>query len=82
MMNDIIVTEQEVKKLLRDLNPHKACVLDGITSHVLKELAEELAPELTTLFESSLALGIIPELWRHAFITPIYKKGDHYNLAN
>ena len=82
VMNDIIVTEQGVKKLLRDLNPHKACGPDGITSRVLKELAEELAPGLTTLFQSSLASGIVPEEWRHALVTPIYKKGEHYNPAN
>ena len=83
-LNDIIlvVTEQGVKKLLRDLNTHKACGPDGITSRVIKELPEELAPGFTTLFQSSLASGTVPEEWRHALVTPFYKKGEHYNPAN
>ena len=40
---------------------------------LLKKLDEELAPGLTTLFQPSLASGIVPEEWTHA---PIYEKGE------
>jgi hypothetical protein len=81
-MDDIIISEEGVKKLLKNLNPNKASGPDGISPHVLKELAEEIAPILTTLFQSSLSTGDLPADWKDALVTPIFKKGEHYDPAN
>lgn len=51
-IEDINITEEGVRKLLRNLNPHKASGPDGISHRVLKELADELAPALTLLYRS------------------------------
>ena len=48
----------------------------------MRELAEELAPALTIIFQSSLSTGIVPTDWRDAYTTPIFKKGEQYNPAN
>ena len=48
----------------------------------MRELAEELAPALTIIFQSPLSTGIVPTDWRDAYTTPIFKKGEQYNLAN
>jgi hypothetical protein len=39
------------------------------------ELNEELAPVLTAIFNKSLDSGVVPEDWREANVTPIFKKG-------
>ena len=31
---------------------------------------------LTCLFQQSLESGILPVAWKHAYITPIFKKGN------
>ena len=49
---------------------------------MLRELAEELAPALTIIFQSSLSTGIVLTDWRDAYVTPIFKKGEQYNPAN
>ena len=53
-IDDIKISEQGVKKLMEDLNPYKAGGPDGINPRVLRELAEELAPALTSIFQTSL----------------------------
>ena len=79
---ELNITEEGVKKLLLKLNPNKACGPDDITPRVLRELAEEVAPILTMIFQSSVDTGIIPSDWRTANVTPVFKKGEHYDPAN
>ena len=81
-MDNININCEGAKKLLKNLNPHKAGGPDGISPRVLRELAEELAPALTTIFQSSLSSGVVPTDWRSAYVTSVFKGGEQYNLAN
>ncbi|KAL8582913.1 hypothetical protein ACOMHN_057066 [Nucella lapillus] len=82
VLDDLEVTEEGVHKLLKNLKPNKASGPDEISSRILKELSTELAPALTTIFRSSLSTGQVPSDWRDALVSPIFKKGEHYNPAN
>ncbi|MCG8079022.1 MAG: endonuclease/exonuclease/phosphatase family protein, partial [Candidatus Thiodiazotropha taylori] len=62
-----------VEKLLKELNPYKGAGPDNIKPRVLKELAPELAPVLTIMYRTSYNTGVVPDTWRTAFITPVYK---------
>ena len=73
-MPDIIVTEDGVAKLLRKINPNKACGPDRIPARVLKELAEEITPLLTAIFQKSLHSGTVPDDWRSANVSAVFKK--------
>ena len=64
--DSINITCERVKKLLKTLNPHKAGGPDGISPRVLRELAEELAPAVITIFQSSLSSGVDPADWKSA----------------
>ena len=81
-MPDIFVSVPGVKKLLNNLNPHKAMGPDGIGPRVLKELSHELAPGLCHLFQKSLDSGIVPSDWKTANVSPVFKKGQRYDPAN
>ncbi len=74
------ITCDGVYKLLKNLNPAKASGPDCIPARFLKELAEEIAPLLTEIFQQSLSTGEVPEDWTKANVAPIYKKGNK-NLA-
>ena len=39
-------------------------------------------PMLTHLFQRSLTTGDIPQEWKSAFVTPIFKKGKRYDPSN
>lgn len=77
-----IVSEIGVQKLLANLNPQKAAGPDGIPGKLMKELAVELAPALTLLFTQSLSTGDIPADWKHAYVQPVFKKGDRSQAVN
>ena len=81
-MDDIDITENGVFKLLNSLKVHKAAGPDKITARVLKQLAPVISPMLTTIFRRSYETGEIPEDWRSADITPVYKKGKKSDPAN
>ena len=81
-MNNIIISEEGVKKQLSSLNPHKATGPDGLPAHVLKECAHEIAPYLTLIFQKSLQEGNVPEDWKKACVAAVFKKGDRHSAAN
>ena len=81
-MMDIVVHTEGVEKLLSTLQPHKASGPDRIPNRVLKELASEVAPAITAIFNQTLSTGTIPSDWSKALVTPIYKKGNIHSPAN
>jgi hypothetical protein len=81
-LENITVTEEEVHKELKKLNPSKAPGPDGLPTKVLKECAQELTPSITELFNDSLSQGIIPKAWKLANIVPLHKKGNKHHANN
>ena len=81
-MKDIIIDRNGVHKQLASLNPTKACGPDGICPRVLRELADILADPLTTLFQSSVDKGVVPDYWKRANVCPTYAKGEKYQASN
>ena len=79
---DITVTEKGVLKLLNGLNPHKASGPDEISTRFLKTTATVIAPILTVIFQSSIDQGKVPDDWKSANVTPLYKKGDKAKASN
>ena len=55
--------EARVRKLLQRLKPRNVSGLDRIPNMVLKELADELTPPLSAVFNQSLESGCIPDDW-------------------
>ena len=80
--NNIEVTQAKVRKLLKKLKISKSPGPDGIHPRILKEALDELVEPITILFKCSFEQGELPEDWRIAFITAIYKKGDKSDPGN
>ena len=49
---------------------------------VLRELAGVIAEPLSIIFERSWRTGEVPEDWRKAIVTPIFKKGKKEDPGN
>mgnify|MGYP001822176257 FL=1 len=63
-------------KKLRALKANKSPGPDAIHPRVLKELSKELAKPLSLLFMASAKDETIPDEWRTATVSAIYKKGN------
>ena len=81
-MPDIVICGEGVLKLLKKINPQKASGPDMIPAPILKDLAEELAPILTKIFQKTLSGGEVPLDWCSANVTAIFKKGDRFTASN
>jgi hypothetical protein len=79
---DIAVHQAGVYKLLYNINQHKATGPDTIPGKLLKELASEISPISTTIYNASIKQGKIPNQWKEALITPLYKKGEREKASN
>ena len=78
----LIIQEKGVKKLLDSQDPHKASGPDQITPRFLKEMAPSITPALTLIFQASFDQGQVPEDWKRANVTPLFKKGDKSKATN
>ena len=61
---------------------HKAPGPDGLNARVLKECSTQISPILALIYNESLAQGNVPDDWRHANVSPVFKKGEKYDAAN
>uniref|UniRef100_A0A3P9IGT3 Reverse transcriptase domain-containing protein n=1 Tax=Oryzias latipes TaxID=8090 RepID=A0A3P9IGT3_ORYLA len=68
------VKEQEVRSILRTVNPRKAAGPDGVPGRVLKDCADQLAGVLTRIFNQSLAQSTVPPCLKSSIIVPLPKK--------
>ena len=71
-----------VKKLLLSHDPDKASGPDQISPRFLTEMASSIAPALTLIYQASYEQDQIPDDWKNAFVTPLFKKGDKSKAAN
>ena len=68
--------EAEVAAAIRALDVRKAGGPDGTQSFMLKWAAEVLVPPLTRLFNRCWCTSQVPQAWRDAWVSLIYKGGS------
>ena len=78
----VVVTEEQVTRILRDLKPDKSAGPNGIHPLLLRNTAEQISRPLTLLHNKPINSGEVPEDWRKAHIVPIYKKGPRNKPGN
>ena len=81
-LSDIVVTSDDVESVLKALPICKASGPDRINNCILREMAQELSSPLCSLFNQSLSLGIVPDIWKEAHVCPIPKGGDKTAVSN
>ena len=82
-LNSILITEQDVKDQLNNLNSKKPGGPDEIMPKLLKIFNTNLIIPLTLLFNRSLQLGQVPNQWKLANVSAIFKgKGSPDDPSN
>ncbi|GAB0187868.1 probable carboxypeptidase X1 [Grus japonensis] len=77
-----LVEEDRVREHLGKGDTHKSMGPDGMHPRVLRELADVIARPLSIIFERSWRTGEVPEDWRKANVTPVFKKGKKKDPGN
>ena len=71
-----VISEDDIAKHLRSLDPNKSTGADRLSTRLLKECQEELVLPLKLLFNRSLLENIVPSHWKCGNVTPIFKKDN------
>ena len=81
-LSDINISEEAIFYKLISLNGNKAPGPDALHPHFLKSCAASLAKPFFLLIKQSLNSGTLPDLWKKANVTPIFKKGNKFQPSN
>lgn len=82
LLNNIVITEQEVGDQIKLLDPSKSFGPDEISPVFIKSSGESLIKPLTRLYNISLASSKFPNMWKVANVLPLYKKGEKTSPNN
>lgn len=81
-LHTIEISEDDVLKLLKNLDISKGAGSDNIPPSFIVKCAPTLARPIYLVFARSLREGIFPESWKQAHIVPIHKKGLKSSIEN
>ena len=81
LLLDIDITPQMVRSKLEKLRLNKASGPDNVNVNLLKNCLELDLP-LSLLFNKSLQSGHLPQDWKDANITPLFKIGSRTSTSN
>ena len=73
---------EEIEHLISNLDATKAHGPDEISIRLLKNTRVSICEGLSRLLNTSFNQGKVPQKWKQANVTPIYKKGDRQLVSN
>ena len=76
VLDNIIITEEQIVKRFKKLKVNKSPAPDSIHPRVINELAETLSVPLATIYNTSIRTTTLPNEWKHANVSVIFKKGS------
>ena len=74
--------EDEILKIIRSLNSHKAHDYDDISIRMIKICDKSLLKPLIILFKNSTKSSHYPDIWKRSNIIPVHKKNDKQLVKN
>ena len=81
-IDHVSIENVEIISLIRKINLNKATGSDGISGQMLFLCDESVILPLQIIFSNILSTSIYPDIWKHANVTPIFKKGDKQLIKN
>ena len=81
-LNDIDITEEHVEKAINVLKPGKSQGPDNFHPKFLMETKHQVKMPLKTIFNKSLNESKLPDIWKTANVSAIFKKGEKQKPEN
>jgi hypothetical protein len=79
---NIKISEEDVFKMIKSLKEDKSPGPDQVHPKVLRETEENWSYPISLIFQRSSASGELPEEWKKANITSVFKKGGRSDVKN
>ena len=81
-LTSINFSQDDILKIIQNLNPNKAHGPDKISIRMIKICGKSLCKPLEMIFKSCIKKGEYPSEWKKANVVPVHKKGDKQLLKN
>ena len=81
-LSSIDFDEEDILKIIRNLNVNKAHSHDNISIQMLKICDSVLVEPLSQIYKNCINSGVFPDIWKKSHIIPIYKKNDKCCINN
>ena len=81
-LTSLDINKDEILKIIRALNIHKAHGHDDISIRMIKICDKSLLKPLTILFQNSMKSSCYPFIWKMSNIIPVHKKNDKQLVKN
>lgn len=75
-------TEQQIKKIISNLKNTNSCGHDNITTKVVKDSSNKIAPYIQMIVNSTTSTGIFPTQLKLIKVVPILKGGNPEEFGN
>ena len=76
------MTEEQIKEKIGKLRSNAAPGPDGISPRLLQATVDVISLPVSIIYNKSLLEGAVPEDWKTANVTPIFKKGSKASAGN
>lgn len=74
-LSDIDFGIDQVLRILSKLKSKKSRGPDGLSAEFLRNVSTSIAYPLTFIFNQSFCNARLPQIWKQAHVTPVFKKG-------
>ena len=81
-LTKIRFSEDDIAKIIQNLDPNKAHGHDQISIRMLKICGKTICKPLECIFRECLNTGLFPLEWKKVNLVPVYKKVDKQYLIN
>ena len=81
-IDELIISNDEISSLIRNINPNKATGSDGVSGQMLLICDDSVTLPLKVIFSNILLSSTYPDIWKLTNVIPIFKKGDKQLIKN
>ncbi len=76
------VNVETVTLTIKNLKETRSVGCDGISLKFIRDALYVIISYLTCIINTSLTTGVFPQVWKHALVIPLFKKGDQDSVNN
>jgi hypothetical protein len=81
-LDHVEFSREAVLRAVKQLKMNGSCGPDGLLPLLYNSLAQRISEPFALMFDSFMSVGRIPDGWRRAVATPIYKGGLAADVSN